>query len=164
VNGPAARLCIWCGALMDLHRAGADFEAAQMEVEYLEGIERLDDPTPVRLAVGPAGVEVCEMLPGSRTVIIPTDELVDARVVDSSLRNSARPSLLKRVLGPFANLNRERDEEMEKRDYRLIIRYTKEGETREAVFRREDQTGFTAMNAAARVISLLVKRRAGRKS
>jgi hypothetical protein len=163
VNAVAARRCIWCGAPMSLTIASADFEAAQMEVEYLMGLDRLDDPAPVRLAVGPSGVEISELLPGSRTVRIASDELIDARVVDASVSKADKQSILRRLLGPFARVKRDRGAITDRHEYKLIIRYTRDGEVREAVFRREDQQGLPAINGLSNVISLLVRRRAGRK-
>ncbi|HWC75990.1 MAG TPA: hypothetical protein VG778_00920, partial [Blastocatellia bacterium] len=78
-NGPAATRCMWCGAIIGTSDL-TSVETSQAEVDYVRGIERLEYPTPVKLVVNEAGLEITETLPGSRRISIPASSLIDARV------------------------------------------------------------------------------------
>ncbi|HKY05981.1 MAG TPA: hypothetical protein VJQ56_13885, partial [Blastocatellia bacterium] len=81
-NTSAARRCLWCGVPLIDEATIEYFQTTEIEVGYLGGIERLDNPCPVKLVVGPSGLEVSEVMPGSRVIKIAPDQLTGARVVD----------------------------------------------------------------------------------
>ncbi|HEX5734629.1 MAG TPA: hypothetical protein VF131_17475 [Blastocatellia bacterium] len=161
-NGADAPRCIWCGLPVTGASLGGDFEITRIEIEYLGGIDRLDDPAPVKLAVGPAGVEITEIIPGSRNVKIAAHEILDAQVEDASTfiegkrKRAAWWWYLIRPLGSDAPDRKPAD--TKKHDYILTIIYKAEGDVKKAAFRREDRLGLSLLNGVARIIALLVRR------
>ena len=161
-NGANAPRCIWCGLPVTGASLGGDFEVTRIEIDYLGGIDRLDDPAPVKLAVGPAGVEIDEIIPGSRKVKIEAHQILDAQVEDAStsIKNKRKRAAwwwyLIRPLGSGAPDQKPAD--TKKHDYILTIVYKSEGDVKKAVFRREDRLGLSLLNGVARIIALLVRR------
>ncbi|HJQ67889.1 MAG TPA: hypothetical protein VKA70_02890 [Blastocatellia bacterium] len=153
---------MWCGLPITGDSLGGDFEITKIEIEYLGGIDRLDDPAPVKLAVGPAGVDISEIIPGSRNVRIAADQIIDAKVEDASSiieRKRKRAPLWWYLIRPLGSAPRgETTTETKKHDYILTIVYRAEGEVRKAAFRREDSLGLALLNGIARIIALLVRR------
>lgn len=161
-NGASATRCIWCGLPITGHSLSGDFEITRLEIEYLGGIDRLDDPATVKLAVGPAGIEINEIIPGSRTIKIAADKIIDACVVDASTvvegKRKRRPLWWSLII-PFAfMIPGEKLPDKKKHDYIITIRYKEAGEIRNAVFHREDSLGLSLVNGLARIIALLVRR------
>ena len=161
-NGATASRCIWCGLPITGESLSGDFDITRLEIEYLGGIDRLDDPAPVRLTVGPAGIEVNEIIPGSRTVKIAADKIIDARVVDASTvieGKKKRRLIWWFIIGPLALfLPGEKLPDTKKYDYIITVRYKEAGEIRNAVFHREDRLGLSLVDGLARIIALLVRR------
>ena len=161
-NGATAPRCIWCGLPITGNSPSDDFEITRLEIDYLGGIDRLDDPAPVKLVIGPAGIEINEIIPGSRSVKIAADKIIDARVVDASTITEGkkkRRMLWWFLLGPLALvIPGEKLPDKKKHDYIITIRYKEAGEIRNAVFHREDSLGLTLVNGLARIIALLVRR------
>jgi hypothetical protein len=163
-NAAAARRCIWCGLPMVDKGRPASFEPTRVELDYLDGIERLDEPGPVRLLINSSGIDVSEQMPGSRTAHIAARSLIDASTVDSSLMVETRPErtplwrylILPFGAGYFFNKKSARTEEKQY-DYVLLIRYRSEGEARTAVFHRQDRAGLTVVEGLARIVNLLVR-------
>src|ERR1051325_9518803 len=87
VNGSAATLCLWCGAPIVNSPNPPVFEPTQAELDYVKGLERLDDPTPVRLSISESGIEIVEIMPGSRRIVIAAGDVVDARVTGAGTPN-----------------------------------------------------------------------------
>ena len=161
-NGATALRCIWCGLPITGKSVAGDFEITRLEIEYLGGIDRLEDPAPVKLAIGPAGIEINEIIPGSRTIKIAADKIIDARVVDASTtiegKRKRRP-VWWFLLGPLALLIQgEKLPDKKKHDYIITIRYKEAGEIRNAVFHREDSLGLSLVSGLERIIGLLVRR------
>src|SRR5512132_725737 len=84
-NAAAAQRCIWCGLPLVDKGTPASFAPTRVEVDYLDGIERFDEPGPVRMLINAAGIEVSEQMPGSRTAHIAARSIIDASTVDASL-------------------------------------------------------------------------------
>ena len=161
-NGATAARCIWCGLPITGNSPSDNFEITRLEIEYLGGIDRLDDPAPVKLVIGPTGIEIKEIIPGSRTIKIAADKIIDARVVDASTviegKRKRRP-VWWFLLGPLALVvPGEKLPDKKKHDYIITIRYKEAGEIRNAVFHREDSLGLSLVNGLARIIALLVRR------
>ena len=167
-NGANAHRCIWCGLPITGDSLGGDFEITRIEIEYLGGIDRLDDPAPVKLAVGPAGIEVNEIIPGSRHVMIAADQILDAQVEDASTIIEGKPkrkALWWYLIWPIgSHPPAENPSERKKHDYILTIIYKAEGDIRKAAFRRGDSLGLSLLNGVARIIALLVRRNEQQKS
>lgn len=168
-NGGAAKRCLWCGVPLIDKGAPDRFEPTRVEIDYLDGIERLDDPLPVRLVINADGVEVSELMPGSRTYKIAAAALVEASVVDASVTVEAkrkRPALWRIVLTPFGRkVWKEKPGEtkaVKQYDYVLTIRYRAGDAVRIAVFHRQDRIGLQVVDGLARIINLLVRITASR--
>src|SRR5215813_1029875 len=80
-NSPAAMRCLWCGALFQDAPTANKAVLVQVELTYLGGLDRLDSPQTVSLQVASEGVEIREMMPGTRAVQIPAEAILEARVV-----------------------------------------------------------------------------------
>src|SRR5437016_562151 len=80
-NGAAARRCIWCGVPLVDKGVPQNFEPTRVEVDYLDGLDRLGDPAPVRLLIDATGIEITEQMPGTRTARIAAQFIVDANTV-----------------------------------------------------------------------------------
>lgn len=160
-NGKAAKRCLWCGVPLVDRDSPHEFAATRIEIEYLDGIERLDDSATVRMVISRDGIEVCETVPGSRTFKIPASSIVDATVVDGSTVvevKRVRSSWWWLVLGPFAPLvQRKKTPDTKKHDYLLAIRYKLGSETRTAVFHRQDRAGLPVVEGLARIVTTLVR-------
>src|SRR5262249_44491735 len=82
-NSATALRCIWCD--IPLKRGAVQrFEPVRVDIEYMGGIQGLDDPSTVRLEINSSGFEVRSLVTGSRVHKIPAYSIVDARVVDAS--------------------------------------------------------------------------------
>lgn len=161
-NGANAARCIWCGLPIAGESLTGDFDITRIEIEYLGGIDRLTDPAPVKLVIGPGGIEINEIIPGSRHIKIDAEQIVNAQVEDASSIIEEKPKRMPwwwyiiRPLGSAAPQQIVQD--TKKHDYILTIRYKEEGEIKEAVFHRGDKLGLSLLNGLARIIALLVRR------
>jgi hypothetical protein len=161
-NGAAAKRCIWCGA--PIVRDGVSrLEKTRVEIGYLDGIERLEDAGPVSLIISSEGIEVVELVPGSRSVKIPASSIIEANVVDASTMvegKRVRPAWWWLALGPIALAFRGRKtSDAKKHDYILTIRYKVDNEVRNAVFHREDRAGLAVVEGLARIVSRVVRKK-----
>ena len=157
-NGAASKRCIWCGVPLIDRGAPGSFETTRVEIDYVDGIERLDNPVPVRLIISSEGLEISELMPGSRTFKITAEAIIDATVVDASTTiegKKARPGWLWFALGPFA----AKKLPDEKHDYILNITYRVDEEERNAVFQRSDRLGLHALEGLAKIIRVLIRLR-----
>ena len=139
----------------------ASFTTTTVELDYLDGIERLDNPEPLRVRISAAGVQVEEILPGSRKSLIPADALIAAEVTDATVviekeKKPARWAWL--WLGSRSRSADEADREV-RHDYILTIRYHADGEVRTAVFHREDGPGKTCVTNVAKTLNALITSR-----
>ncbi len=168
-NGASARRCIWCGIPIVHGGTPANFDTTRVEIDYLDGIERLDNPAPVRLVIDRQGIEVNELMPGTRTIRIGAKSLIRADVVDASTEiepTTARFPVWKIIIFPFGLWRRKRDKALEtkRHDYLLNIRYRAGDEIRNAVFNRQDRAGLAIVEGLARIINMLVRIESGRSS
>jgi hypothetical protein len=162
VNGSAATLCLWCGAPIVNAPIPPVFEATQAELDYVGGIERLDDPTPVRLSISEAGIEIVEIMPGSRRILIPASDVIDARVTGGGPapgKANASPWWV-RIGQSFSRKSRRTQMSGEESsDYTLTIRYQEGGEERSAVFHRKGGAGLSMIRGVTRSVASLVRLR-----
>jgi hypothetical protein len=160
-NGALAKRCIWCGLPVIDQGKPSSFEATRVEIDYLDGIERLDYPAPVKLVINADGIEVSELMPGSRTIKIAAPALVQASVVDGSTMiegKRVRSPWWWLALGPLAPIVRgKKQPDTKKYDYLLTIKYRAGAEERNAVFHREDRAGLSMLEGLARIINMLVR-------
>ena len=158
VNGSAASLCLWCGAPIVNAPHPPVFEPTQAELDYVGGLERLDDPTPVRLAISESGIEIVEIMPGSRRIVIDAADVVDARVTGagtSSSEETARQPWWHRLgRSVFRRPGGSPDQE-----HTLTIRYRESGEVLNAVFNRRGGAGLSMMQGLARSVASMVRLR-----
>lgn len=158
-NAAAAKKCIWCGVPLTSSGKQANVGTTKVEIEYLDGVDRFEDAGPVRLIISPDGIEVAELIPGTRSVKIPASAVLGAIVVDASTTKEGkrtRSGWLWLTLGPFALFfPGKRSPAIKVHDYILTIRYKSGDETRNAVFHREDRAGLSVVEGLARIVSSL---------
>jgi hypothetical protein len=155
-------LCLWCGAPIVNAPTRPVFEPTQAELDYVGGIERFDEPTPVRLVISEDGIEIVEIMPGSRKILIPAADVVDARVTGAggpSLgKTTPQPWWLRIGRSVFRSRRTERLVE-ESPNYTLTLRYQESGEVRSAVFHRRGGAGLSMIQGLARSVASLVRLR-----
>ncbi len=160
-NGATAKRCIWCGIPIVDRDSPESFAATRIEIDYVDGIERLEDAATVRLVISKEGIEVSETVPGSRRFTIPANSILDATVVDGSTvteGDRVRSRWWWLAVGPFAILAPgKKAPDTKKHDYLLKIKYKEGSETRTAVFHREDQAGLPVVEGLARIVRTLVR-------
>lgn len=138
-------------------------ETTRVEIGYLDGLERLKDATPVRLTISIEGVEVLELLPGSRSVKIPASSILETNFVDASAMiedNRAFPmrwSVIQKLFLP-----RTKSHSVKLHDYLFTIKYKDGDETHTAVFHREDRTGRAVVEGLVRIVTSLIRRSAAK--
>lgn len=131
-------------------------------MDYMDGLERLDEPIPVRVLIDAGGIEVSERMPGSRTARIAAEAIIDASTLDASLTLETPPvkmSLWRMLITPLGSGSSRRQgaAETKQHDYVLLVRYRTEEETRTALFHRQDGSGQQVVAGLARIINLLVR-------
>ncbi|MCI0486037.1 MAG: hypothetical protein L0229_05505 [Blastocatellia bacterium] len=161
-NNASAKRCIWCNLpLLDGSDSGS-FEPTRVEIDYIGGIERLEDSATVKMVIDASGIEISEVLPGSRNIRIPAEDIIEARVLDSTSiveGERVRPTWWWFAFGPFALARRGRKlPDTVKHDYILTIIYRDGTGMSSAAFHREDRLGSSMVNGLARVITALVRR------
>jgi hypothetical protein len=154
-NSPDARVCIWCGVPVIRANQPLNFEPLKAEVEYLDGLERLDGPANVNIIVSPSGVEVSEQMPGTRSILLPVESLISARATGPlrSVGGKPRPSP-----SGWLRLNAPAPGE-EKVRSALTLKYEMDGEMRELVLERNDSGGADVLRRMARTIESLMRSR-----
>ena len=161
-NSASAKKCIWCGLPIVDETGTIRLETTRVEIGYLDGIERFDDAGPVRLIIGPNGIDVVELIPGSRSFTIPASAILGANVVDASTLvegKRVRSRLWLLAIGPLALLiPGKKTPDVKEHDYILTIKYKSANEERNAVFHREDRSGLAVVEGLARIITMLARR------
>ena len=163
-NGASAKSCIWCGVPMFNREAVGYAETTRVEIGYLDGIERLKDAAPVRLTISIEGVEVVELIPGTRSVKIPASSILETNCVDASAMiedNVASPlrwSLLRGLTKVFLPRTRTKSSAVKLHDYLFTIKYQDGEETHTAVFHREDRTGLAVVEGLVRIVTSLIRK------
>lgn len=146
---------------MIISQSPLTFEPTRAEVVYLDGLDRLDHPTPVFLEVNSEGIEATEMMPGTRSIKIPADDLIEAKAIDASIVDETnREGRVSFAL--YSIFSRRRKAQTKRRNYVLTITYRSGEEKLKAVFRREDEAGFVVLEKLSRLIALLVETRTRR--
>jgi hypothetical protein len=162
-NGAAAKKCIWCGLPITGEAAAGRIETTRVEIGYLDGIDRFEDPGPLRLIIGPEGIEVAELIPGTRSVKIAASSVLEATVVDASTMVAGKRVRSKwwwLALGPLAlMIPGKRTPDVKEHDYILTIKYKSGGEVRNAVFHREDRSGLVVVEGLARIVMMLTRKK-----
>jgi hypothetical protein len=162
-NGAAAKKCIWCGLPITDGTGAGRLETTRVEIGYLDGIDRFEDAGPVRLIVGPDGIEVAELIPGTRLVKIPASSIIEANVADASTMiegKRVRPRWWWVALGPAALfIPGRKTPDTKEHDYILTIKYKVANEVRNAVFHREDRTGLAVVEGLARIVTMLARKK-----
>lgn len=160
-NGDAAKKCLWCGVPIVDRSSPHEFAPTRIEIDYLRGIERLDESVTVRMVISRAGIEVRETVPGSRSFQIPASAILDASAVDASTDiepKQTRSPRWRLAFGTFARVSRDRKHpDNRKHDYLLEIRYKLGSEMLTAVFQSDDRAGLPAVERLARIVTTLVR-------
>lgn len=159
-NSPAAIRCLWCGAQFLDATSATNVAILQAEFTYLGGFDRLDGPQPVSLRVTSEGVEIRELMPGTRTVQIPAAAILEARVVrniDKVRVDEAIPWWRKLFFDDETNQQNLRQKEEILREYIVTIRYRSGDKILNVAFRRDDATASMTAERVARAINSLLK-------
>jgi hypothetical protein len=118
---------------------------------------------PVRLIVSSEGIEVAELIPGTRSFKIPARSVLGANVVDASTKKAGkrkRSTWWWLALGPAALLvPGKKAPDIKLHDYILTIKYKGEEDVRNAVFHREDRAGLAIVEGLARIVMLLAQQK-----
>lgn len=161
-NAAGANACIWCGLPILNSNTAVNVETTRVEIGYLDGIDRFEDPAPVRLIISHEWIEIAEVIPGTRSVKIPVSSIIEANSADASTMievKRVRPKRWWLRLRPGAFLPaRTKAQEVKVHDYILAIKYTHADETRTAVFHREDPSGLAVVEGLARILNSIVRR------
>lgn len=162
-NGASAKMCIWCGVpISNVGVAGA-IATTRVELGYLDGIDRFEDAGPVRLIISAEGIEITEVIPGTRSVKIAASAIREANAVDASTMKEGkrvRSNWWWLALGPGALLiPRRGTPEVKEHDYILTIKYLDGDETRNAVFHHENRAGLAVVEGIARIVTSLARRK-----
>lgn len=154
-NSVTARRCIWCSVPVS-EDAALRSDTKSVELDYVEGIDRFDDAGPVRLIVSSEGIEVLELMPGSRSVKIRADCIIETRIEHSPASHNGRTDNKpwKRLLKVPAT---SASKDTAGRQSVLTIKYRIDEELRKAVFYRDDPAGASAVAGVAKIISKLAK-------
>ena len=140
--------------------SAGDVTTTRVEIGYLGGIERFQDAEPVQLIISPEGVEVTELIPGTRAVKIPALSIIEATCTDASIMiepDPVRGVSWWRSLWPGASSRREL-QELKAYDYILTIQYKEGDEIQNAMFHREDRAGKDIVEGLARVVNSVARR------
>jgi hypothetical protein len=161
-NGAAAKKCIWCGAPTPKGSAVGSIETTRVELGYLDGIDRFVDAGPVRFIISAEGIEVAELIPGTRSVKISASSILEASVVDASTMIEGKRVRPKwgwwLALGPFALLiPGKKTSDVKEHDYILTIKYKSGNEVRNAVFHHEERVGLSVVEGLARIVTVLAR-------
>jgi hypothetical protein len=163
-NGARDKKCIWCGVpILNASTVGA-VDTTRVEIGYLDGIERFEDAGPVRLIISAEGIEVAEIIPGTRSVKIPAASILEAHAVDAGTMIEGKRARPKwwwwLVIGPGALLIPGRKTpDVKEHDYILTVSYKAGNETRNAVFHREDRSGLAVVEGLARIVTSLARQK-----
>ena len=160
-NGAAAKKCIWCGAPTTSGNTVGRIETTRVEIGYLDGIDRFEDAEPVRLIISAEGIEVAELIPGTRSVKISASSILEASVVDASTMIEGKRVRSKwwwLALGPVALLvPGKKTPDVKEHDYILTIKYKAGNEVLNAVFHHEERIGLSVVEGLARIVTLLAR-------
>jgi hypothetical protein len=159
-NSPAAIRCLWCGAQFQDATSATNAAILQAEFTYLGGFDRLDSPQPVTLRVTSEGVEIREMMPGTRTVQIPAAAILEARVVrniDKVRVDEAIPWWRKLFFDDETNQKNLRKKEEILREYIVTMRYRSEDKILNVAFRRDDDMAAVSAEKLAKTINSILK-------
>lgn len=137
-NSARTARCIWCSVAIPGERSADGFEPISVELEYVEGIDRLEDAGPVRFLLTSDRIEIRELMPGSRAVRIPIESVIEARVSRAPAFETRWPV--------------------------LEIEYRLHDDIRTAVFCREGANGAAVVEGLAGRLSELIHARPGKEA
>lgn len=160
-NSPSAIRCLWCGILLNGETTG-NHCLAQIELSYLGGIERLDNPESVQLIVLSDGIEIKELMPGSRVVKIAAEFIIEARVannIDKVQVEEGIPWWRKLFFDDETNKRHIKTKEHILRESVLTIRYRSGNTILNAAFRRDESAATTSIKNVANAINSLAQRK-----
>jgi hypothetical protein len=163
-NGASAKKCIWCGLPILAGNKSGTIETTRVEIGYIDGLDRFEEAGAVRFIINAEGIEVAELIPGTRTVKIPASSILEANVVDASTMIEGKRERPKwwwwLAIGPGALLiPGKRTPDVKEHDYILTIKYKTGTAIRNAVFHREDRVGLSVVEGLARIVTSLVRQR-----
>jgi len=140
-NGASSRKCIWCGANLS-GTTSIEIETTILEVDYVSGIDRLDNPGPVRMVISSEGIEIAEILPGTRSFKIPAPSIIEVNVTASTVASQPKEApWWRKITGSSKEPSTTRSNEGRLGDYIFTVKYQCDNEEGTIVFRRYDPSG-----------------------
>src|SRR5262245_49529125 len=160
-NSASSKKCIWCEANL-YGPASTEIDTTTLEVDYVSGIDRLDNPGPVRMVISSEGIEIAEILPGSRSFKIPAASIIEVNVTASSVTTETKERpWWRRITGSLKEAPTNDSNESAERDYVFTVRYESDSEVETIVFRRYDPTGNMPVWRIADTLGRLTGQRQG---
>jgi hypothetical protein len=162
-NGASSKKCIWCDA--NLSGSSTEIDTTTLEVDYVSGIDRLDNPGPVRMIISSEGIEIAEILPGSRSFKIPAASIIEVNVTASNVTTEAKERpWWRRITGSLKEASTNDSSESVQGDYVFTVRYERDNEVGTIVFRRYDPGGNMPVWRIADTLGRLTGQRQGSAS
>ncbi|HKA16702.1 MAG TPA: hypothetical protein VKN18_00160 [Blastocatellia bacterium] len=163
-NGASSKKCIWCEANLS-GSSSTEIDTTTLEVDYVSGIDRLDNPGPVRMVISSEGIEIAEILPGSRSFKIPTASIIEVNVAVSSVTTEAKERpWWRRVTGSLKEASTNDSSDSAPEDFVFTVRYERDNEEGTMVFRRYDPNGIMPVWRIADTLGRLTGQRRGSAS
>jgi hypothetical protein len=140
-NGVSSRKCLWCAAIIG-GSSSTEVDTTTLEVDYVSGIDRLDNPGPARMVISSEGIEIAEILPGSRSFKIPAACITDVNVTASTLAvEPPEHPWWRRMVKSLRGTSKQPANESIQPDYLFTVTYVQDNEIGTVVFRRYDPNG-----------------------
>jgi len=160
-NGAASKVCIWCSATI-ADSTSTEIETTTLEVDYVSGIDRLDNPGPVRMVISTEGIEIAEILPGSRSFKIPATSIIEVNVSASNVSTEpAQRPWWRRMLESRRSRSRQPIVENNEGNYVFTVTFEQDNEVGTMVFRRYDPSGHMPVWRVADTLGRLTGQRRG---
>jgi len=152
---------MWCEANLS-GPTSTEIDTTTLEVDYVSGIERLDNPGPVRMIISSEGIEIAEILPGSRSFKIPAVSIIEVNVTASSVTTDSKERpWWRRITGSLKDASTNDGSDSVQGDYVFTVRYERDNEEGTIVFRRYDPNGNMPIWRIADTLARLTGQRQG---
>lgn len=163
-NGASSKKCIWCEANLS-GPTSTEIDTTTLEVDYVSGIDRLDNPGPVRMVITSEGIEIAEILPGSRSFKIPAASIIDVNVTASNVTPEAKERpWWRRITGSLKEASTNDSSDSVQGDYVFTVRYESDNGEGTIVFRRYEPGGNMPVWRIADTLGRLTGQRHGSAS
>lgn len=158
-NGASSKVCLWCSAAIS-DSTSTEIETTTLEVDYVSGIDRLDNPGPVRMVISTEGIEIAEILPGSRSFKIPAISIIEVNVSASNVpTGAAQRPWWRRMFESRRARSKQPIGENNEGNYIFTVTFEQDNEVGTMVFRRYDLSGHMPVWRVADTLGRLTGQR-----